>query len=1136
MKLQQLTIHNIASIEDAFIDFEAQPLSDSDVFLITGKTGSGKSTILDAICLALYADTPRLDNTSMEGELESPIDDNMTTKDPRQIMRRNTGEAYVSLTFIGNNNIHYQATWSVHRANKKITGKLQDKKWELKNLSTGNILSKDKEIEKEIIAAIGLDFKQFCRTTMLAQGEFTRFLNSKDKDKAAILEKITGVDIYSKIGAKIFDITREKKKDWESAEKDIDNITTLSNEEIQTKEETIKSLTTESQKLEDTKKSNTTKIDWINKENELTQKEIEANEAYNDAKAIVEKDEFKHRENTVAEWNDTIEARQWLSEKNEAQKNKNTKEQQLATLQLQYIDALKGLNFNKQELNNLQSSITTTQKLIDAEKDKSTIYENAQTIIADLNSIESYLNSISEYQNTLKEKNNYLSATLQPALEKAKSDAEKTKKECEKQENTLKEQEDILTNLNLSNLYKEQNNIGQHINNIDNAIREINNLTEQKEKQESTRLALNNRLSEINEKQEKLSKLNTTINEAKIKLDAHKESYDKQKDSIDDFASAIRHKLHLGDTCPVCRQKIDAELPLDEEISKLVSAIEQNFREAEENYNTLNQQKNKLEAEIKADTEAYNRDKKTFDNDQSVSNAETAVLNACNLCNINTFDDTTLATLNSLKEETLKTQAEFEAKISEAENQNEKVKALRESTKELNETKEKKIEQENKAQSAVDECNSEINTIKTLIKDKNEQITQAQNRISQSITTNDWSIDWMMSPLEFAQLLKTSADTYNDNVRKLNDLQSKFNLTESENSTISTTIAHIKETIPSWATLVTDEVVSKDNLFTFVTNISNSLTETTTQLNSALAIIDDRTERLNQFFTDKPYLNIDRLDELNQLSSDQITTEAELLNKNRNNVTITQSQLENAVNAHKTHQENKPTINEEDTLDNLNTHNQEIDELLRKNNQEIGAINQELRTDKENKAKIGKLKEEAKAKEEIYLKWTQLNNLIGDSTGDKFRKIAQSYVLSNLIHSANFYMKTLTDRYTLKVTPGTFLISIEDAYQGFASRVANTISGGESFLVSLSLALALSDIAENLSVDTLFIDEGFGTLSGNALQNAINTLRNLHTKAGRHVGIISHVEELKEKIPVQIQVLQEGNSSSSKIKIIPEIN
>ena len=198
--------------------------------------------------------------------------------------------------------------------------------------------------------------------------------------------------------------------------------------------------------------------------------------------------------------------------------------------------------------------------------------------------------------------------------------------------------------------------------------------------------------------------------------------------------------------------------------------------------------------------------------------------------------------------------------------------------------------------------------------------------------------------------------------------------------------------------------------------------------------------------------------------------------------------------------------------------------------------NQELKTDRDNKENIGKLIKEAESKYTIYEKWAKLNNFIGDATGNKFRKIAQSYVLSNLIHSANIYMKTLTDRYTLKVKPGTFLISIEDAYQGFASRVANTISGGESFLVSLSLALALSDIAENLSVDTLFIDEGFGTLSGDALQNAINTLRNLHTKAGRHVGIISHVEELKEKIPVQIQVNQENNSSSSKIKIVPENN
>jgi exonuclease SbcC len=129
-------------------------------------------------------------------------------------------------------------------------------------------------------------------------------------------------------------------------------------------------------------------------------------------------------------------------------------------------------------------------------------------------------------------------------------------------------------------------------------------------------------------------------------------------------------------------------------------------------------------------------------------------------------------------------------------------------------------------------------------------------------------------------------------------------------------------------------------------------------------------------------------------------------------------------------------------------------------------------------------------------------------------------------------MRSLTDRYTLKVVPGTFVIMVEDAYQGYASRAASTISGGESFLVSLSLALALSDIGQQLCVDILFIDEGFGTLSGAPLQNAISTLRALHRKAGRRVGIISHVEELREKIPVQIKVNQEGTESSSKIEVL----
>ena len=163
-----------------------------------------------------------------------------------------------------------------------------------------------------------------------------------------------------------------------------------------------------------------------------------------------------------------------------------------------------------------------------------------------------------------------------------------------------------------------------------------------------------------------------------------------------------------------------------------------------------------------------------------------------------------------------------------------------------------------------------------------------------------------------------------------------------------------------------------------------------------------------------------------------------------------------------------------------------------------------------------------------------MNTHIGDATGSKFQKIAQSYILGSLLNSANVYLRRLAPRYTLHAVPGTLYISLEDAYQGFASRGTDSLSGGESFLVSLALALALADIGDSLSVNTLFIDEGFGTLSGQPLTNAIHTLRTLHSQSGRHVGIISHVEEVKANIPIQIQVIQEGNNSSSTIRVTCE--
>ena len=156
MKLKQLTIHNIASIEEATINFEASPLGDSEVFLIAGKTGAGKSTLLDAICLALYDDTPRMRNLKMEGKFDE-VKEALSIKDARQLMRQNTGEAFVKLCFEGSDGVVYESQWSVARARKKPTGKLQDRQWSLTNLQTNKVLTRVNDVRAAIQAGEGVD-------------------------------------------------------------------------------------------------------------------------------------------------------------------------------------------------------------------------------------------------------------------------------------------------------------------------------------------------------------------------------------------------------------------------------------------------------------------------------------------------------------------------------------------------------------------------------------------------------------------------------------------------------------------------------------------------------------------------------------------------------------------------------------------------------------------------------------------------------------------------------------------------------------------------------------------------------------------------------------------------------------------
>ena len=162
-----------------------------------------------------------------------------------------------------------------------------------------------------------------------------------------------------------------------------------------------------------------------------------------------------------------------------------------------------------------------------------------------------------------------------------------------------------------------------------------------------------------------------------------------------------------------------------------------------------------------------------------------------------------------------------------------------------------------------------------------------------------------------------------------------------------------------------------------------------------------------------------------------------------------------------------------------------------------------------------------------WQRWARLSELIGSGTGDKFRKIAQAYNLDLLVHHANAQLRQLVRRYRLKRGGSMLGLLVMDTEMGDELRSVHSLSGGETFLVSLALALGLASMASStLKIESLFIDEGFGSLDPESLQLAMDALDGLQAQ-GRKVGVISHVQEMHERIPVQIQVQRQGNGLST---------
>lgn len=1025
MRIKQLYIHNIASMEEAFIDFDAEPLKSSDLFLISGKIGAGKSTILDSICLALYGTTPRI-NMGLRDKIEVN-DDNLSGRDPRQLMRQNTGEASVRLCFDGTDGNSYEAEWQVQRGlRKKATSTLSMDVWTLRNLTTGEVLSgstsKDKGVREAVQKAVGLDFDQFCRTTMLAQGEFTKFLKSDEKEKAAILEKITGTGVYSKIGVKIFETTKEKREALKSETEKLNGIQLLTAEEIEAKKE--------------------------------RKTEIESSNA-----------------ELVKAWERALEARRDLKDFNDSQEEIARFQNEISgKLKAQFMSGLKGLLGLEKQAQTIAGQQQQLWAKIESQKDKASVFEQSQAILQLLRTIYRCQQDLEKKtQEKPKLDTDLLSA--QKACEVQNATCDKVKKAYVAKEAEVKADEERLKSLALPQLRTQKEALNTSIHELEKLLTRWEGLKTQADRlkaREQQNKELQVRIEELVKQVPLKQDALKTAQELLSSLETLKNLSAK---TVDQWAKQIRTTLKEGCVCPVCQQTIQQALPMESELERAYQENLKKFEDQNKVVVDLQNQLNQLNANIQAQNQQFAQNEGTCQKEAlELQQEEKRFLTDASKYGILAVPGAN-ETLSKLKQDKEDQSYQLGLRVTEAERYESLLQEKKRQLETLSEQEKTALKAKSQADQVLINAQNAIKNYETAIDGYNKSIKESGKEVDNILGDGlSWPLDWHVDLIGFGNLLKTEAKQYLDDQEALKSSEIRLKETDRMLGNLKEIQRKVLLLQPDWNMVAADEPMMHEGIEEEWNELYTALT-TAQQLKAAAEKKKLQAERQLEAFKAKH-----SLDDLDKQVAD----------------------AEAKINALK---------------------------------EEMASIAQSLEKDAGQRKDKEALQQRVVLLEEEYARWKRLCDYFGNADGSLFQKIAQSFILVNLLQSANSYLKTLHPRYSLEVVPGTLHISLADAYQGYATRLVSTLSGGESFLVSLALALALADIGQNLAVDTLFIDEGFGSLSGQELNNAINTLRSLHRANGRRVGIISHVEAVKESIPVQIQVVQEGNRSSSVVRI-----
>lgn len=1136
MKFLQLEILNLASLDKQggeVINFEEGALGESTIFSIVGPTGSGKSTLLDAICLALYNRAPRYprkkgdknQNIEIFGAADASESNRLAPTDSRNILTRGKKEGYSKLTFLANNGSIYRAEWHVRFQRVRY----ENAKTALYKITrNGEEISEETADWNELPNIIGLDYDQFLRTVLIAQGSFANFLTAKENERYELLEKLIGCEeTYTNIATEIKKAKDQATDAYNQMAASVEAVkqNLLNDEELAQLKEEIDRLEKAEKELDSQLQAISKDLQWF-EENDKQIKQI----------TICQSD-MRQAADAIKAMQAQILHLQLHDEVQPAVNQLQEVERQTQSIHEQEENILKTEGNIKSQESAISESEKALASLKEAVSKAQEQQEKALPVIAEARALKTKMEAAmpnlkekkealelaqKENQTALKdvEENARNIKKWEAETEKANLALKTTKEEIAKQKQVLHEatqaaeqawekERNKTAGQNIEELQSHKSAAEKKLQDVQQAIKVVAHLdtaTTEKQKNEERIQVLGKRNAEIDEALGKLSiealeKESLTLRNAYTLM-------------VSEKWEIHRANLTEGKPCPLCgstthpyhtdnRQFEEATTELSqllkakENLLKLQQKEEKDLsgerKQNDGEVQTLQKQQEKLSGEIATYEEDW---KALIAQYPKIPKAEAELKSLLPIYENKAKDASSklslfnkiqkeIERLTQLKDKAVKDEAAYESKASTIQNKaQENTSTCATKLAEQKALTTNLISQQKSKEEAYGKALQAWNSAK-------KEMEEWQEKYKQIL--NGEEPDAAEQRLTAAKDEATkAADTQNENINKLKaelaNSKGSHQTMQSQNKTMKENLQEKEKELDLW--------------------------------------IEEYNKQLEEKSIEPPFIDRNTIREMLHSAEDWNAIRREKDEKEKA-VASTTALYQSAEKAHQQHLEHQPA----QTRDALLAIQQEYQERSQRN--ELIAANARMQNHQEAVKLLGDKAEALNLVTQEKDDWTAITDAIG-ADGKTLRKIAQCYTLSFLIAHANQEIRKFNSRYELQQVKHSLGIRVIDHDRADDIRDTTSLSGGETFIVSLGLALGLSALSSrNISFENLFIDEGFGTLDPDTLATVIDSLAMLQSSQGKKVGVISHTDTMSERITTQIRIIKNGNSGSSHIEIYP---